>query len=244
MKEIKDLTQVFNRLGFPKHTDKIYQAIKAGSPLLATKIISDTGIHRPAVYHILHKLLGEKLISTKKIGKRIYYMPENIRRIITLFAKDLENITKIIKNREIQEVETVNSYIKIFHGPNGIRAVFDDIIEQSNPGDIFYRYTSEQDLASVNRYLSSDYRKRRDKKRLERLVISNPISGKQKKPRLERLIKFIPPEADLFDQNIIQIIYRDRIAFIDLNTKQAITIENPSLANFQKVIFKQLYKKL
>ncbi|MBI4992242.1 MAG: hypothetical protein HZB99_03420 [Candidatus Harrisonbacteria bacterium] len=244
MKEITELTQVFIQLGFPKHTDKIYQAVKNSGPLLATAIVSKTKVHRPAVYRALRALLDAKLISTKKIGERNYYVPENSQRILKLFTKNLESLAGSIKNQDLSHAETVNSSMRIFHGPKGIRAVFDDVINHSKPRDTFYRYTSERDLAAVNRYLAPDYRERRDKKRLERLVISNPISGKQKRPRLERFIKFIPPEVDLFNQNIIQIIYRDRVAFIDLNTEQAIIIENSALSDFQKVIFKQLYKKL
>ena len=99
-------------------------------------------------------------------------------------------------------------------------------------------------MAKVNRYLSPNYRIAREKKKLERLVISNPISGKQKRPRLERFIKYIPSEANLFDQNIIHLIYRDRFSFINLNTEKAFIIEDKALADFQKVIFNQLYKKL
>lgn len=85
--------------------------------------------------------------------------------------------------------------------------------------------------------------KKRDAE-LERMVISNPVSGKRKNPRLERFIKFILPENDLFIQNIIELIYEDRVAFIDLNKEEGLVIENASLADFQKVIFRQLYKKL
>ncbi len=134
--------------------------------------------------------------------------------------------------------------MRVFSGPKGIRDVFDDVISHSKKRDTFYRYTSERDLDSVNSYLSKDYRKRRDAKHLERLVISNPVSAKRKSSRLERFIKYFPKEVSLFDQNIIQLIYGERVAFIDLNKEEAFVIENQALADFQKVIFKQLYKKL
>jgi hypothetical protein len=76
------------------------------------------------------------------------------------------------------------------------------------------------------------------------LVISNPVSGKQKRSRLERFIKFIPSNFDLFQQNIIQLIYGDRISLIDLNTNRVVIIENKALAEFQKIIFQQLYRNL
>ena len=84
----------------------------------------------------------------------------------------------------------------------------------------------------------------RDKKKLERMVISNPVSGMRKRPRLERFVKFIPPQMNLFDQDIIQLVYGERISIIDLNKERVLIIENKALAEFQKVIFRQLYDKL
>ena len=52
------------------------------------------------------------------------------------------------------------------------------------------------------------------------------------------------PHVNLFDQNIIQLIYGDRISLIDPNTERVVIIENKALADFQKVIFRQLYDKL
>ena len=134
--------------------------------------------------------------------------------------------------------------IKVLEGKKGIGYVFSDVVNSLQKGETFYRYTSEKDLDKVNSYLPKDYRQRRDAKHLERLVISNTVSGKQKKPRLERFIKFIPPEDAQFNQNIIQLIYGNKIAIIDLNKEMSIILQNQLLADFQKTIFKLLYKKL
>lgn len=122
--------------------------------------------------------------------------------------------------------------------------MFDHVIDNLPKGGTFYRYTSERNLDEVNKYISRDYRLKRDKKKLERLVISNPLSGKQKKPRLERFIRYINSENVQFNQNIIQIIYGTRVAFINLNNEEAYIIEDKQLADFQTTIFKQLYFKL
>lgn len=240
----KQLVTIFARLGFKKNAGLIYESLRQNGPLVASHIARASKIHRPAVYQTLHALLNTKLISVKKVGKRNYYTAVDERRLIPLFIKNLENIVKNIPERKSSGTGADSGIIRIFQGAKEIGAVFDEVIEHTKRGDTFYRYTSERDLEAVNRYLSPNYRKHRDNKRLERLVISNPVSGRQKRPRLERFIKFIPPEASLFDQNIIQIIYANRVAFIDLNIEQAIIIENAALADFQKVIFKQLYRKL
>ena len=76
------------------------------------------------------------------------------------------------------------------------------------------------------------------------MVISNPASGSQKKSRLERFIRYIPAAVDQFEQNIIQLVYGTRVAIIDLTKEEVTIIENQQLADFQKTIFKVLYKQL
>lgn len=246
--KIKNITHIFDRLGFGKYSARVYEAIRTHTPLSATEIITQAKIHRPAAYRAIAELLGANLISIKKIGRRNFYAAEDTERLLSLFMGNISQAKKIInkieRKKSRQQEPTLNSPIQLLKGPKGIRAAFDDVILHMRRGQTFFRYTSERDLESVNKYLSPGYRERRDKKHLERLVISNPLSGSQKRPRLERFIKFIPAETNHFDQNIIELIYGDRVSFIDLNTEEALIIENASLADFQKVIFKQLYKKL
>ena len=149
----------------------------------------------------------------------------------------------VVKYMKIRQKD-VPQNIRFLYGPSGIRTAFDDVITHCTKGETFFRYTSEQDLAKVNSYLARDYRIRRDKKKLERMVISNNASGSQKKSRLERFIRYIPAETDQFEQNIIQLVYGKRIAIIDLNKEEVVIIENQQLADFQKTIFKVLYGQL
>ena len=47
-----------------------------------------------------------------------------------------------------------------------------------------------------------------------------------------------------FDYNVTEVIYGDRVAFIDYNSETAMIIESKVIADFQKHIFKSFYKKL
>lgn len=240
----KDISYIFKRLGMSKHAGIVYEIIHNQGPISPSNIVRSGGIHRPAVYKSLSELSQHKLITTTQKGKRLLWKAGNPKLIIDLFNKESETVAKIIPKQSDTQLTFSSQPIRFFNGTNGITAIFDDVIEHTPRGDTFYRYTSEQDLDTVNSYLSPDYRKFRDKKKLERLVISNPISGEQKRPRLERFIKFISEDMDMFNQNMIQLVYGQRIAIIDLNKLEGIVIESGTLAEFQKVIFKQLYKRL
>lgn len=237
--------EIFKRLGYPKHTEKVYEALsKRKDSLSVTDIANATKLPRVTVYRCLEPLLRDEIAEKAKVGRRTFYSagsPRKLTAAMRLTEREGERaLAKYLKERE----KDVPSSVRFLHGPAGIRAAFDDIISHAKRGETFFRYTSERDLAKVNQYLARDYRERRDRKRLERKVISNALSGSQKRSRLERFIKFIPEEADQFQQNIIQLVYGKRMSIIDLNTEEVTIIENEQLADFQKVIFTLLYKRL
>lgn len=236
---------IFKRLGYPKHAEKVYDALtKRKDSVSVTDIARTTKLPRMTTYRCLEPLLHDGLVEEVRVGKRTFYSAGSPRKLtaamrLTEQASE-QTLAKYVRERE----KDVPSSVRFLHGAAGIRAAFDDVVSHAKRGETFFRYTSERDLAKVNQYLARDYRERRDQKKLERQVISNALSGSQKRSRLERFIKFIPEEADQFQQNIIQLVYGKRMSIIDLNTEEVTIIENQQLADFQKVIFKLLYKRL
>lgn len=240
-----ETVDIFKRLGYPTHAEKVYDALVQRSDALSvTDIARATKLPRMTIYRCLEPLLRDGLAEQTQVGKRTYYSagsPRKLTAAMQLTERESERaVSTYIKERE----KDVPNTVRFLHGPAGIRAAFDDVIAHCARGETFFRYTSEQDLAKVNRYLARDYRVRRDKKKLERKVISNAVSGSQKRSRLERFIRFIPGEADQFEQNIIQLVYGKRLSIIDLETEEVTIIENERLAEFQKVIFRLLYDRL
>lgn len=236
------LKTIFTRIGFSDNAYKVYSIVSRG-PLLIAHIAHKTRIARPGVYRAITALQQRGAVIRVRNGKRVWYEGSSIMHIQRLFREDDTSIAAEITKYATTELDDTNT-IKVLHGSEGIRAVFDDVVKSTPRGGVVYRYTSEQNLHEVNSYLSPEYRKKRDAKRLERLVISNITSGNQKKPRLERFVKFLSTEDTQFRQNIVQIIYADKVAIVDLSTQKSIIITNASFVDFQKTLFTKLYKKL
>ncbi|MDP3771421.1 MAG: hypothetical protein Q8R16_03925, partial [bacterium] len=59
-----------------------------------------------------------------------------------------------------------------------------------------------------------------------------------------RAVKVVPPAYNLFQYDVVQLIYANKVAFMDYNTETALIIENSAVAEFQKNMFKLLYDKL
>ncbi|MBI2030746.1 hypothetical protein HYT05_03920 [Candidatus Kaiserbacteria bacterium] len=236
-----DLTEVFRRLGLPKHSAEIYQILEKKGALSVSALDRESPAHRPALYRSLSALSKAGLVSREQRGKRSVYFAKDRSHLRALFARTQKEVGMLVTERRQSDLPGA---IRYFEGESGIAAVFDDVIMHCKRGETFYRYTAERDLDEVNKYLPPDYRKRRDAKRLERWVISNPESGKRKRSRLERFVRFLGTDTEPFHHNAIELIYGKRIAMIDLNTEKCLIIENEALADFQKTIFKALYKKL
>lgn len=240
-------TYLFDRLGLPKHSAAVHAILQKSGGLLVAQIAQKIGVHRPAVYRALVALVTARYVHQEKTFTRTYYHAQDEALIRADFA-DLHTSLAAAsfkkKTRGDAKNASLHTQIRSLAGAEGITAVFTDVVTHCKKGETFYRYTSAQNLNQINAYLPREYRAIRDKKKLERLVISNRAIGEQKRPRLERFIAYIPPEIDAFEQDIIQIIYGSRIAFIDMRAKHSFIIENAKLAEFQKVIFRTLYKQL
>ncbi len=240
-----NLSTIMERLGYPKHAEKVYRVLtESQAPCSVSEIALRAKLSRVVVYRCLKPFLKDGLAITKRVGKRTCYevgQPEALERKMQLTEAA---VTALLEKEQARRAKEVPGDVRFLSGAAGIRAAFDDVVAHTPKGGTVYRYTSEQSVDEVNAYLAPDYRARRDAKKLERLVISNPLSKAQKRSRLERFIRTIPTDAAVFDQNIIQLVYGDRVSLIDITKEQVMIIENKALADFQKVIFQQLYKKL
>lgn len=242
---MEKLTQLLSGLGIGEAEAKLYVLLFTKGTLSVVEIAKLAKLHRPRVYALLATLRARGLVEVHMRGKRQEYAaasPEKLKDIVASLSETTERMLPEL-TREYHKGKEQPA-ISVHEGKAGVTQVFRDLVESSARGETFYRITSEKDLDHTNTYLPRDYRKIRDEKKLERFVISSPAIGKQKKARMERAMKFIPPGSDHFEQDVIELIYADKVAFIDLNTETSFIIESPKLADFHKKLFRLLYQKL
>lgn len=237
--------EILKILGLRQDEAKIYAALLGSEPETVSGIAKLTGLHRPAIYRLLPRLVERGLVSAVPRGKQKRFgaeSPEKLKILLDEAAQDLAAaMPGLLAAFRVHGKKPV---VKFLEGRSGIMSVLSDLVHSMKRGEIFYRYSSPRDARKSSRYLPHDYRTIRDQKQLQRFVIANEHSMVGKKPRLERAVKFIPKKYGLFEHDIAQIIYGDKVAFLDYNTETAIVIENQIIAEFQKKIFKLLYDLL
>ncbi len=232
-------------LGLSKHESLIYiNLIKHGSSSIAD-LTKTTGLYRPAIYNTLPKLLSRGLINKMKKGQRTLYLPESPQKL-----KDEIGSLKLFIDETIQELS--NDFLQsnnrpavtFYEGTKGIKQVHNDLVDSLKKGEVYYRYSSRNNATELPKYRTTYFVENMRTKQLQRFVIASSERAKEYSKNLNRLVKIIPPSFDLFDDNIYQLIYADKVAFIDFNSETATIIKNKKIAEFQKKIFKLLYSKL
>lgn len=238
-----DIKTLLGRLGFTDNEGTIYFELVETGPTTVAALAHKTGLHRPTVYKTLPLLQARGLVTPAKKGARTLFVaepPEKLEVLLheteTAFSRILPELQAAYTSKEKRPV------VKVLEGKQGITFVFDDLVKTLKRGDVFYRYSSVR--ASRDAYLPKNYREIRDAKKLERFVITNTTRAKEKKPRMERAIKIVPERYGLFDQDVTQVIYGDKVAFVDYNSQTALLVENPALAEFQRKLFQMLYDLL
>lgn len=239
------INTLLQQIGLTKHQVEIYLALLDVKYYSISDIAKNTQIHRPIIYKELPVLIKYGLVLEIEQGKRVVYSAESplkLQEIVNQISGDIKNAVPELQKKYEQRGN--HPIIKFYEGKEGVSFVFLDLVNSLKKGDVFYRYTSNIDSARVNKYLPKEYRKIRDKKQLERFVIGTKKHLSQKKKRLERAEKYMPEKYGKFDYQIVELIYGNKVAYIDYETESTMVIESKKISSFQRKIFKALYDKL
>ncbi len=245
---MENIKKLLKKLGLSETACAVYLTLVESLPLGVSDIARKTGAYRPAIYRALAELNRHELVTMPPGHKRKVYVaepPERLRNLVEASLAELDQALPELTER--YKMRGKSPFVRVFEGKKGITAVFANLVETLPKGGTFYRISAERDLDRTNSYLPKDYREKRNAKGLERFVITTKEIGAQKKNRMERAMKFFPKNEKggvAFDQDTIELIYNDTIAFMDLNTETALIVESSPLAEFQKKLFQLLYQKL
>ncbi len=237
------------RLGLSEHESVVYLALLEEGPGGVADIARRTGLFRPTIYQALAGLSSQELVGTAPKGKYRQYVAESPRALERSFAelsRQFDAQVAALSEKEAKHAECTRPTVRYLEGEKSLRAVYDDVVTTLSKNSVYYRYSSARVGTERNNrnLISKTYRLLRDQKGIQRMVITNEPNKARKRPRLEREVKTVPQKFDLFDYNITEIIYGDKVAFMDFDTDTAIVVEHRRFATFQEKIFKLLWSKL
>lgn len=237
---------LLEQIWLSKNSAIIYLTLLEHWESTITSLAINSWLQRVQLYRLLPYLIEIWFVLISIKWKKKYYSPASPNKINEIY-KQIQEDNKWNINKLIEKYSSLDKKPKVIYNKwkKAITNIFSDIVDSLSSWEVFYRVTSEVDVEKINsEYLPKDYREKRDKKELERYVIMSSNAAKNKSPKLERELKVIPENIDEFQDNVLMTIYSNKVWFIDFNTESSILIESKEIADFQRKLFKLLYKSL
>lgn len=243
MKNDHKYTRILHALGLTGHASQVYLYLLRNGEALPINISRGLKMHRPAVYKALTELEELSLVLLSSIGKRTVYVAESPNKLEGIFRSIERGFFDSIEDMHKEyEAGGTKPTVSIQEGDDAVRDAYSDVVHSLGKDEAYYRYSSIAHF-NKNQYIPKDYKEVRDKKGLERFVITGSKNTPHKN-LLGRSVKVVPKEYDLFQDGINVLIYKDKVAVIDYISDTTITIKHKVFAEFQKKIFKLLFSKL
>lgn len=245
-------SELLKYVGLDEKESKVYLTLLDLGPSNMSAIAKKTGIYRPILYKLIPTLEARGVISRVIKKKRHLYAaesPEKLKELFDVASKTLDGAMPDLMRMYLPKGK--QPVIKFFEGQSGIALAFEDFATSLKPGSSYCRYSSIKKLyPRSSNYLPRNYNAlmKTKSKYAKGFIISNEILAKGRDDRggtsKNQEWKTIPSSLDTFGHGITQIIYENKVAFIDYNSNSAFIIENKESAAFQKSIFKILWDRL
>ena len=226
---------------------KIYIALLEKGSHTISGIAEISGCNRVQIYAVITRLKEQKLLWETIRGKRKYFFAENPENLENIFYEQklsFQNTVSFLKEK--YEKKQSKPELRTFYTREAMKHIFHDVVDTLEKWEIYYRYSSRKH-DKLRGFLGEKYKKKRDEKEIQRMVITSDELKKLKEKwvkKLNREMVAIPKKYDLFEDNISKVIYGNKVAIIDYNTETSFIIENQKFADFEKKIFKLLFKYL
>lgn len=233
-----------------EHASAIYMHLILHGATNEFTLAKSTGIHRIGVRAAIKELQKRKAITSKKQGARIFFAPNSPVFLEDLFIKEQkekELTLRQLKQTFDEREKSVSSLgeITIHRGQEEIQTLFKDIVTSLGREGVFYRFIACGPNTDTESFVPPMYRPTRDAKSIQQIAITSAVMpGKPYKKGMGCLWKILPLKEDRFEHGTGQIVYGDKVAFIDYNQSIAYVIKNAAIAAMQISIHKALFSRL
>lgn len=236
--------QILMHIGLSKEESLIYSFLIKKRYQSITDISKNTGLYRHTIYKIIPNLIDYWLVSQMIKWKRKLFLAESPENLNNLYERNSLNFKNLLGRFQdiYKSIDERPTSVKVIEWENFSKFVFEDIWNTLDKNGEYYRYSSKKKFDEKDNMPL--YKSLRDKKEIQRYIITSESLNKNKPKRLEHEVAIIPEKFDLFTDNISKVIYKNKVGIIDYNNEISFIFENNKLADFEKKLFKLLFKYL
>lgn len=224
-----------------KEADTYLALLKIGEGNISD-IAKTVSIPRTTIYLILKSLQKRGLINFYLKKKRKYFVAENPDKLLYLVKRQEQNLEEIIPQIKAHHYSSVvKPRIKFFEGKEGVKTIFNDILDEKRP---FLAITSIDDMETIARDYFEEFVHQRIRQNLKVKLLTNKTEESTRFKAADtkeiRETRFVPKEYAFHTANYI---YGNKFAIMLLKDYPvAILIEDEAVAKTAEMQFEIMWK--
>lgn len=242
-----EFAEILKDFGLDINESKVYVAMLSLGPSKVLRIAKESEIKRTSVYAVIDSLRQKGLVEIQVKGlKKLYAAagPEQLEHMIELKRQKFRDILPELK--ALDTFKGKESFIKYYEGLNGVKSVYDKILEDLKPGDDYLIVSNMEQFLDMDREYFADFIKRRAGYNLKvrTLILDSPSARhyKEREKSTNQSIKFLPSDTKL-SANLVITPHRVVITQT-VKPIMSIVIENKNIVEIQKEQFDIVWESI
>ena len=248
------LEDILGQLGFGVKETSLYKTLLTTGGSKAGELARLTGINRTTVYDLLGNLLEKGIVSKSKQGASTYFVPQDPAQLLRYIDREIEETqVRLEKQKErvasllpelqsLRHQGTDKPVVTFFEGEKGMREAYEDTLTSREP---ILAYANVQTMhEGLPNFFPNYYKRRADADVFIRAILPQNDASLDRADRDKqelRRTRFLPkgkqfsPEVNVYD---------DKVLIASWKEKMAVIIESKEFAEFQKMLFHELWETL
>lgn len=244
---MEDLKKTLMAIGLPEKESAIYFALLHSGKASPSDLAKATHIRRTTLYQHLDVLLARGFISKTLKGKRIYYVPENPKKLLDAFEK-----SKSLFARHAAQLEALykdarqEPSLRLYEGERGIVQVLEEIGNSHAPiygffsPEKFFAVISREDTQAFLGAIGKNGNVIRDLVEQDARSASFMRDARKNKLSFQK-VKLLPRR---FSVGVDVLVSGNKVATISFENMIAFIVENRELAQFHRSTHEFFWKNL
>jgi len=242
--------KILEMVGFTAGETKVYLALLELGETTSGDIIKKSRITGSKVYEILDKLVHKGMVSYIIKDKIKYFQASSPKRLLdyinqkeqqmNLQKAEIENLLPSLES--IQKSTQQSQSSQIFEGYEGIKTVFNLILESLQPHDEYYAFSLGEELKNDNVLL---FLKNYHAKRIDKHILVKIIANNKEKKLFQELSTLRDLQIKYYDNPLPLgvFVFADYVATFTFKDKPtAFLIKSEQIADSYKQFFRTLWK--
>lgn len=239
------------KLGLKDKEAAVYLSCLELGPSPVQNIARKAKVVRATTYVILESLLEKGLVTKYKEGKKTLFAAEPPRQLMRLLEKQKEDIDEKQHDLEVMlpELQVLmkasadRPTVRYFEGKEGLRAIRQEIIMHTKPGDMIYNFTPLDYLIAIFPENEEAFARQRIAKGIKARTLFTTKSATLRQKQLEPSSTSKDNErryisSDFFSSTSGMTIYGNRVAMGNFTGKLVgVVVESAEMADMMRKMF-------